>query len=83
VHFCAFKQQIICAVCQMTTLDQNGAAGLADDFACRLLHIFTIGDVMAADSGCLMQIRRYQSAQREQLLLQNLCRIVMQQRGTA
>ena len=83
MHFCAVKQQIICTVCQMTALDQNSAAGLADDFACRLLHIFTIGDVMAADGGCLMQIRRYQSAQWEQLLLQNLCRIVMQQRGTA
>ena len=77
------KQQVICTVGKVPALDEHSAAGFRSDFLCCLLHAVSVGDLVAADGGGLVQIRRDERAQGEQLAYERIGCVPSQQNLTA
>ena len=77
------KQQVICTVGKVSALDEHSAAGFRSDFLCCLLHAVSVGDLVAADGGGLVQIRRDECTQGEQLAHERVCCVPSQQNLTA
>ena len=77
------KQQVICTVGKVPALDEHSAAGFRSDFLCCLLHAVSVGDLAAADGGGLVQIRRDECAQGEQIAYERVCSVPSQQNLTA
>ena len=77
------KQQVICTVGKVPALDEHSAAGLRCDFLCCLLHAVSVSDLVAADGGGLVQIRRDERAEREKLTDERFGGVPAQQNLTA